>query len=196
MKPFDYVINIILSGILIVGVYQFYFFTQRNPLAKVREFNFWIDEKIPFLPSWAWLYSFLYYPAILYVNWLVIDARHFSLMAFTYVILLLMQMIFFMLFPVRTPAHWREINTGRSLSERFLRFVQKFDGASNCFPSMHVSVAMLSALFAFSALGPFVFLFPLLIALSCAFTKQHYLMDLPAGAFLGWIAYQVYLFIV
>jgi membrane-associated phospholipid phosphatase len=38
-----------------------------------------------------------------------------------------------------------------------------------------------------------VFLFPLLIAASCVFTKQHYLVDLPAGAALGWGAYQLFL---
>lgn len=78
------------------------------------------------------------------------------------------------------------INTGKSWSEKFLLFVQKFDDSSNCFPSMHVSVATLTALLALGTLGPWVFLFPLLIACSCTFTKQHYLLDLPAGAALGW----------
>jgi hypothetical protein len=30
---------------------------------------------------------------------------------------------------------------------------------------------------------------PALIALSCVLTKQHYLIDLPFGALLGWSAY-------
>ena len=36
------------------------------------------------------------------------------------------------------------------------------------------------------------FLFPVLIGLSCLFTKQHYVVDLPAGAALGWLAYRVF----
>jgi membrane-associated phospholipid phosphatase len=36
------------------------------------------------------------------------------------------------------------------------------------------------------------FAFPLLIALSCLFTKQHYLLDLPAGAALGWVVHGLY----
>lgn len=192
MSPIDYIIHLILSGILIVGVYQFYFFTQRHTITKVREFNSPIDEKIPFWPSWSWIYSFLYYPAILYINWIVEDSRHFIMIVFSYIILLVMQMTFFMLFPVSTPAHWRSINTGKSWSEKFLLFVQKFDDSSNCFPSMHVSVATLTALLAYSTLGPWVFLFPVLIALSCMFTKQHYIIDLPAGAALGWAAYLIY----
>jgi len=196
MKPQDYVINLILSVILIVGTYQFYFLTQRRPLFKTRVYQSKIDEAMPFWPSWAWIYSFLYYPAILYLNWIAGDARQFSLMAFSFIVLLLMQMACFYLYPVATPEHWRSINTGNRLCERFLRFVQKFDAPSNCFPSMHVSVATLTALHAVHTLGPVAFVFPLLIGLSCIFTKQHYLIDLPFGAGLGWLAFQAYTLLV
>lgn len=37
------------------------------------------------------------------------------------------------------------------------------------------------------------FSLPVLIAISCIFTKQHYLIDLPAGAALGAFAYWLYL---
>src|SRR6185503_14426815 len=60
-------------------------------------------------------------------------------------------------------------NTGRGRSERFLAFVQTFDARSNSFPSMHTSVAMLTALHLYSSLGPVVFVFPALIALSCLY---------------------------
>jgi membrane-associated phospholipid phosphatase len=193
MKPQDYVINLLLSGILIVGTYQFYFLTQRRPLRKAKTFDSPLDERMPYWPIWAWVYSFLYYPAILYLNWLVKDARHFNTMAFSYIVLLFMQMAFFYLYPVATPDHWRSINQGRNWSERFLQYVQKFDGPTNCFPSMHVSVAMLTALHAYPSLGAWVYAFPTLIALSCIFTKQHYLIDLPFGAVLGAAAYGVYL---
>lgn len=196
MKPQDYVVNLILSVILVVGTYQFYFLTQRRPLFKTRVFNSRLDEAVPFWPSWTWIYSFLYYPAILYLNWLAADSRQFALMAFSFIVLLVLQMTCFYLYPVGTPPHWRGINTGTRLSERFLRFVQKFDAPSNCFPSMHVSVAMLTALHAAQNLGPWAYLFPVLIALSCIFTKQHYLIDLPFGAALGVVAFKAYEFLL
>ncbi|MDF7675553.1 phosphatase PAP2 family protein [Neisseriaceae bacterium ESL0693] len=155
----------------------------------VKIFHSPIDEKIPFWPWWSWIYSFLYYPAILYLNWIFIDARQFIMAVMAFIMLLAMQMICFTLFPVAVPVHWRTINNGKTASEKFLLFVQKFDDSSNCFPSMHVSVATLTALLAYASLGPWVFLFPVLIALSCIFTKQHYLLDLPVGAFLGWVAF-------
>jgi membrane-associated phospholipid phosphatase len=193
MRPFDYVVHLVLSVVLIFGGYQFYFFTQRHIWFKTREFKARLDDKIPFWPWWSWIYSFLYYPAILCVNLIVEDSRQFVMMAFTFLVLLWAQMAFFVLFPVRTPDRWRSMNTGRSWSEKFLLFVQKFDDVTNCFPSMHVSVAMLTAMFLYASMGPWIFLFPALIAISCVFTKQHYLIDLPAGALLGWGVYQGYL---
>ena len=80
----------------------------------------------------------------------------------------------------------------RTLSERFLALVQKFDAPTNSFPSMHTSVAMLTALHLAPHVGAAAFAFPLLIALSCLFTKQHYLIDLPAGAVLGWWTFAAY----
>src|SRR5262249_40411526 len=83
------------------------------------------------------------------------------------------------------------INHEQTWSERFLAFVQRLDARSNSFPSMHTSVAMLTALYLQPHFGAWVFGFPALIGLSCLFTKQHYLVDLPAGAALGWLAYRV-----
>lgn len=192
MPGIDYAIHLAMSVFLIFGVYQFYFWCQRHPVGAMRRFGTALDDRIPFRPGWAWIYSFLYYPAILYLNWTVTSARHFTHLATSFFVLLAGQMLFFVLLPVETPPGWRELARGDTLSERFLRFVRRFDAPSNCFPSMHVSVATLTAFHASAALGPAVFLFPALIALSCVYTKQHYLVDLPAGAALGWGAWRVF----
>jgi membrane-associated phospholipid phosphatase len=188
MRPIDYAIHLALSIILIVGVYQFYFWCQRHH-AKPRELRLPIDDWIPYRPHWVWVYSLLYYPVILYVNWILESPGHFTHVAASYLLLLFLQMAFFILFPVVTPPSWRSSERRRTLSERFLSLVQRFDASSNSFPSMHVSVAMLTALHLHSRLGPWVFGFPILIALSCLFTKQHYVVDLPAGAALGWMTF-------
>ena len=192
MITIDYAIDLVMTVFLIFGVYQFYFWCQRHPQAETRRFVGWLDERIPYWPAWAWVYSFLYYPAIAYLNWIVASPRQFNHIAMSFFVLLAGQMAFFLFFPVETPPHWREFNRGQSLSERFLRFVHRFDAPNNCFPSMHVSVATLTALHASASLGAAAFAFPALIAASCAFTKQHYLLDLPAGAALGWGAYCVF----
>jgi membrane-associated phospholipid phosphatase len=194
MHKIDYAIHLVMTVFLIFGVYQFYFWCQRHPMVACRRFTTGLDDRIPYWPSWSWIYSFLYYPAIVYLNWTVTSPQHFNHMAMSFFILLTGQMAFFVFFPVETPAHWREINKGRTLSEKFLLFVRSFDAPSNCVPSMHVSVAVLTALHAQGSIGAWGFLFPVLIAISCVFTKQHYLLDLPAGAALGWGAFAVFQF--
>jgi hypothetical protein len=57
---------------------------------------------------------------------------------------------------------------------------------------MHTSVAMLTALYLQPHLGPAAFRFPVLIGLSSLFTKQHSVIDLPAGAALGWAAHRLF----
>jgi membrane-associated phospholipid phosphatase len=192
MKITDYAVNLVLSVFLIVGVYQFYFWCQRNHLTAPRELRLRLDDWIPYWPSWVWIYSCIYYPLILYLNFVMESPRHFTHVAVSYMLLLGLQMAFFVLFPVTTPEHWRSFNRQRTLSERFLALVQRFDARSNSFPSMHVSVAMLTSLHLLPYLGVLSFAFPLLIALSCLFTKQHYLLDLPAGAALGWVVHGLY----
>ncbi len=192
MKTSDYVVHSVISVFLIVGVYQFYFWCQRRRWQPVRSLKLPVDDWIPYCPHWVWVYSFLYYPIIVYVNAVVKSPRHFLYVIISYVILLVMQMAFFLVFPVETPKEWRDQNQGRNASERFLLFIYRFDARSNAFPSMHTSVAMLTAMHLFPQLGPWAFLFPVLISISCLFTKAHFLVDLPPGAALGWFAYYLF----
>ena len=188
----DYLIDLLLSVTLIIGVYQFYFWCQRNHFTEPREFSLAVDERVPYWPKWVWVYSGIYYPLVLCLNLVIDSPRQFTHVAASYLLLLSAQMAFFVLFPVTTPRHWRAYNRRRTLSESLLALVQRFDGRSNSFPSMHVSVATLTSLHLHSHFGPAAFLFPVLVGLSCLFTKQHYILDLPPGAALAWAVYQVY----
>ena len=192
MSAVDRIVQLVLSVFLIIGVYQFYFWCQRHHVARSRELRSPLDDLIPYRPRWVWIYSFLYYPVIVAINWCTTSSRHFLYVASSFLLLLLFQMIFFIFLPVATPAEWRAQNLRRGRSERFLALVQKFDAPTNSFPSMHVSVATLTAFHLVPVFGAWAFLFPALIALSCVFTKQHYLADLPPGALLGWFVFLLY----
>ena len=192
MQPIDRLVQLVISAFLIVGVYQFYFWCQRNHVTSPREFRLPIDDRIPYRPRWVWIYSFLYYPVIVAINWIVTSPRQFLYVAISYMLLLGFQMFFFVFLPVATPAEWRTCAAGRGRSERFLAFVQNYDARSNSFPSMHTSVATLTALHLYAGFGPMVVAFPVLIGLSCLFTKQHYVVDLPAGALLGWLVFKLF----
>ena len=192
MRTTDLVIHLTLSVFLIVGVYQFYFWCQKNHLKQPRELRLPVDDWIPYWPTWVWIYYLLYYPAILYVNAMVESPGQFIDLVVSYLLLLGFQMGFFLAFPVVTPEDWRTRNLQRTWSERFLAFVQRLDARSNSFPSMHTSVATLTALHLYPNLGAWAFSFPALIGLSCLFTKQHYVIDVPAGVGLGWVTFRVF----
>ena len=65
MNVLDYLVNFVMTVVLIVGSYQFYFFLQRRHVRKPIELCSRIDELIPFKPGWVWVYTALYYPVIL-----------------------------------------------------------------------------------------------------------------------------------
>jgi len=198
MTALDHCVNLTLAIVLIVGAYQFYFWCQRRTRTRARTFCFRLDNLIPLRPVWVWIYSGIYYPAIIVVVMSVRDLRHFNYMAFSYLLLLAFHMLVFLVFPVEVPPDWRRSASSgpQSPSWRFLALVQRFDARSNCFPSMHVSVATLTALHAARNV-PNTYMLPalfvLLIAMSCVLTKQHYLIDLPAGLVCGWFSFLVFL---
>ncbi len=68
------------------------------------------------------------------------------------------------------------------------------DKPRNCFPSLHVSVAVLATLILWrrhAVLGPVFFSWALAVAVSTLTTKQHYLADVAVGAVLAGAAYIV-----
>lgn len=198
MRSIDYAVGLISAIIMIVGGYQFYFFCQRHHMGNPREFNTRFDDLVPFWPSWVWIYSCLYYPVILYLVFAQESFQSFNYTAFSYLVLLAMQCLVFFFFPVRIPAHWRSYVIDGSLSRRLLALLQRYDSVSNSIPSMHVSVASLTAIHLYNVFAAdhpswamLAFGFPIIIALSAIFTKQHYLADLLPGAAFGWLAYWV-----
>jgi len=192
----DLVVAIIMTIFLIVGVYQFYFFTQNHMIKEPKRINMKIDNLFKFKGWWVWIYSGLYYPMIVLIVLTMEDMRHYNYTAMSFFLLLFMQMVFFRYYPVETPPEWRDFGESNTLSVRFMKFVQSYDDNTNCFPSMHVSVATLVALHMWTNVGDMVgywpFLFPVLIAFSAMWTKQHYFVDVIAGVPLGWLAWFAY----
>lgn len=199
MTSKDIAILFALTIVIIVGGYQFYFIPQKHPLRAARYFTYRIEGKIPFKPAWVWVYSGLYYPVIISMILTINSFRQFCYIAINFMMLLMLQMTITFIYPVKAPCHWREQQVGDGYSLAFLRLIHHFDKKPvNCFPSMHVAVAMLTALhlntnleYLKSDLVLLVFAFPVLIAISALYTKQHYIIDLPFGALLGVLTYHM-----
>lgn len=195
MTFLDYIIILIMAIVLIIGGYQFYFWTQKHVFFRKRQLLTFIDSWFSRKPAWVWVYSGIYYPIIIFSVFTIESMRHFNYVFFSYFILLAAHMSVFVFFPVEIPEHWRKNINGKTLSERFLRLIHKIDSPSNCFPSMHVSVAMLTSFHLMRnapQLGVWAMIFPLLISLSVLYTKQHYFVDIPSGLIFGWGAFKIF----
>ena len=127
-------------------IYTVYYYIQRIFLPKARELPALLDDRIPFVPGWVWIYSGLYYVMFLLLIATIDGVAHFSSVILSFVSLAAVHMAIFMAFPVKTPLRWREYDVALSRSTRFLAFIQKTDAPSNSMPSLHVGAATLIAL--------------------------------------------------
>lgn len=174
----------------VVGVYQVYFWVQLNDhFVRRHSLRMPLDSVIPFVPQSVWVYGILYYVMIGFVIATMRSVDEGLSMVFGALVLMGAQVICFLVFPVHTPAEYRQYPV-KSMSGRFLCFMQRFDGRGNCFPSNHCSIAMYVSLLLLPHLGPASFLFAAGIALSSLLCKQQFLLDVPAGLFLGWAAWK------
>jgi|GEM_PF-224883 len=189
----------LVAALLIVAGYQIYFLPQRIPVkrAKIGKASI-VDERIPFRPHWVWIYSFAYYPFVLSAILTLSSIREFYFICISYVGLLFSHVTISFFYPIRTPDDWRSYG-GTSNSVRFLKFVQHVDRGGNCFPSMHVAVAVLTAIHitanGYDRAGYLIFLvwfFPILISASALYTKQHFAADVLPGFALAIFGYCFY----
>ena len=185
----EYVVFSTLVAIVVTGCYQLFFWVQRNNFHfKTRCFEIPLDNRIPFWPSWVWIYSFLYYIAIGFVVASIQSITEGVYLIFGAVMLLLAQVAFFYVLPSTVPPGYRQYEVN-SLSTKFLKFVQGKDNGRNCMPSMHCSVAMYVSMALYPAIGNAAWTFAGLIAVSCLLVKQHQLADILPGLGLGWLVW-------
>jgi len=185
MPYIDYLMLTSLIAVVVVGGYQLYFWTQRNSgFFRTKCFKIKLDDYIPFWPQWVWIYSFLYYIMIGGVMLAIPTMDRGIYVIFGGLLLLLSQCAIFIMIPCINPPEWRQFEID-TLSKRFLKFVQGFDGENNCFPSMHCSLAAYISLTMSPVLSYYSYIFIALIAISCLFTKQHQILDVLFGVPLG-----------
>ena len=185
----EYIVFSTLVAIVVTGCYQLFFWVQRNNFRfRTRCFAIPLDSRIPFWPSWVWIYSFLYYIAIGFVVASIQSITEGVYLIFGAVMLLLAQVAFFYLFPSTVPPDYRKYEAN-SLATKFLKFVQGKDNGRNCMPSMHCSVAMYVSMALYPSIGNAAWIFAGLIAVSCLLVKQHQIADILPGLGLGWLVW-------
>jgi hypothetical protein len=169
-----------------------YFLIEHFPLSAPRTLPLGpIDRAIGFHPhAWVWVYQSFY----LLINLLPLlaDTRH-ELVRYTrgFAALAGTSLAIFLIYPVRAP---QPIVTGAT---GMYWLLLQYDAPLNCFPSLHAALLVYTLLFARhsvlidapSGLMPLLIAWGGLILYATLATKQHYAVDLLAGAALAVIVH-------
>jgi membrane-associated phospholipid phosphatase len=153
-----------------------------------------LDRLIGVEPVWMFVYGSLYVFAVV-LPFLVVRDRDLgrrSLQA--YLMVMVVSYLGFLLYPTQAPRPPQVVGDG--FTTWVLRSLYSIDPPHGCFPSLHVAYSFVSALTCFRVhrgLGIVASLWAALIGVSTLFTKQHYVVDVIAGALAAYVAYVLFL---
>ena len=145
------------------------------------------DAAIPLVPAFVWIYISPY----LVSPFLVVGASRevFRCLVHRGTLVVLLQLLFFFVFPTVVDRAPLDAAGGQTLSEQMLAWVYAIDTPPrNAAPSGHVSLVLVLAWGASQSVGRYgvlVWSFAALVSVSIVFTKQHHVIDLVTGALLG-----------
>src|SRR6266576_4941441 len=107
MTLFDRFLELWITVVLIFGGYSWYFWAQRQKFYPARFLTTRFDAWIEYDPRWVWVYAGLYYPMILLAALSMPTWQAFVYGTGCFLLLLAVQIQFFLFFPVQIPAEWR-----------------------------------------------------------------------------------------
>jgi membrane-associated phospholipid phosphatase len=180
-----------LTGIICVLFWGLYLTLSRHAWRPIRELPLvWLDRWAGFEPRpWAWIYESVFLLTGT-IPWLSNSREELRRYVIGFALLSGLSFAIFVLFPVASP---RPANLHGS---PFLVFITRLDGPLNAFPSLHAgclvyTLALARRLFrghGHPAVSVALLAWSGLILYATLATKQHYALDLLAGAALGWLA--------
>lgn len=153
-----------------------------------------LDRALPLQPAWMLVYGSLYVFILLLPVLVVRQPALFRRGLRAYLMVMLVAYAGFLLYPTAAP---RPADVfGNGFAAWSLRLVYSLDPPYNCFPSLHVAYAFVSALTCYRVhrgVGAAAAVWAALIGVSTVYTKQHYVADVVAGALMAFVAYVLFL---
>jgi hypothetical protein len=155
-----------------------------------------LDERIPFRPWWIWPYMSMYVMLPL-TPMLATRARDLWRYTVGMTIMFVTCCVFFFLWPVAYP---RPRLIDPAAASGFYKLVTSIDQPINSLPSLHAGLTAYTMFFAaralrdlprrtFIAIQIIGWIWAAVILYGTLATKQHYLIDLPPGILIAWIAH-------
>jgi membrane-associated phospholipid phosphatase len=181
----------ILSGITILFGYGL---AKLELFAVARELPLTaIDRAIPLVPWTIWIYGSGTLMCL--IAWLnVPDGRTARRLYFTLAMSALICWVVFLTFPTTYPRHLWPLPPGDTATLREFADLRATDSPSNCFPSQHVALAWSLALCwadwtrrRWVRIG--IVGWAIAVSITTLTTKQHYLVDVPAGFLAGAVSW-------
>jgi membrane-associated phospholipid phosphatase len=153
-----------------------------------------LDRAIPLSPAWMLVYGSLYVFVVVLPLLIVRDRGLIRRAMQAYLLVMTVSYAGFLLYPTFAP---RPADvSGGGFAAWTLRLAYSLDPPYNCFPSLHVAYAFVSALACYRVhrgVGAAAVVWAALISVSTLFTKQHYVVDVIAGAAAAGVAYVLFL---
>ncbi len=149
-----------------------------------------MDRALPVQPAWMLVYGSLYVFVVLLPLFVVRPPQLFRRAFQAYLTVMIVSYVGFLLYPTAAPRPAEVLGDG--FSAWTLRLVYSLDPPYNCFPSLHVAYSFVSALTCYRVhrgVGAAAAVWAALIGVSTLYTKQHYVIDVIAGALAAYVAY-------
>lgn len=154
----------------------------------------WLDHAIALEPSWMLVYGSLYVFILLLPVLVVRERALFRQALKGYLLVMIAGYVGFLAYPTSAPRPDEVIGDG--FAAWTLRIAYEIDPPYNCFPSLHVAYSFVSALACarvHRGVGAVATCWAALIGVSTLYTKQHYVVDVIAGALAAYVAYVLFL---
>ncbi len=181
-----------ILALTLLGWLVIYFPVNRRHVAPDQRLDLStaLDQKIPYAPQFAPLY-FSTYLFVVQPFFILTQARQFYWMVASFVSISLLANLIHAILPSKIERVEQVQMSG--LSGWMLALFQKTCKPYGNFPSMHVGLSVPVVGANFMVGGPFIgsitLIWAVMIALSTLYTKQHYILDVLAGALGGALIY-------
>ena len=172
-----------------VGYYLLTWFNQHR--SHYFDVGFPFEARIPFLAP-AILGYLAVFVALFGLYWVVPAGQAFRNMIKVFILMVSIHYLFFIFLPVKMMGRPEIIPNGFFSTLAWLYF--KVDQPYNCFPSLHVAQATLSAAvtWPYHRYRPLFIGCALLTAVSVVLVKQHYIADSVAGAVVALLVFWIF----
>jgi membrane-associated phospholipid phosphatase len=153
-----------------------------------------LDRALSVQPAWMLVYGSLYVLILPLPVLVVRQPELFRRGLQAYLMVMLVAYAGFLLYPTAAPRPAEVLGSG--FAAWSLRLAYSLDPPYNCFPSLHVAYSFVSALTCYRVhrgVGAAAGLWAALIGVSTLYTKQHYVVDVIAGALAAYVAYTLFL---